>query len=59
MRILCMQCHKPVSTEIADPDDTIIIRAIVLCPECFANQHHSMKDYARAYKDMIDRKDKS
>lgn len=44
MRLLCWECRKSVSTEI--PEDTII-RATLVCPECFQDLCDKLRDEAK------------
>lgn len=35
MRYICMDCGKPVSSDV--PDDSVF-RAVIFCPECYGKQ---------------------
>lgn len=38
MKLRCWLCGKPVSNEIFVPEDSIIIRGTIECPECAINE---------------------
>lgn len=42
MRIHCSKCGKPVSNEFEPPQEDLIIRAWVECPECLEKEVKSL-----------------
>jgi len=42
MRLRCFGCTKPISNEV--PDETVV-RAILHCPECYAEEMKRLRSY--------------